>query len=291
VSNDVIPPGGEGEIKASLKTAGRSGPIKKRITVTSDDPATPRLVLTLEGEIVVDVETKPRRVSYGQLGKGEKGTQEFAIEVREPDKVKITKVAIDDDRFNLKRKDGDSAGNATYELEFLGTDELGRVNATVVVEFSGSDVSKIDLPVRASVVGDLVYRRSVNFFKKDGKFDEKEFVIGSRSNRKVKILGLEDPDKHLKLEIINKKGKEGAWIKAGLTNPEASFDKVQRGKIIIKTDDPSEPVIEMRYSISDRSRLSRSPRIPGAKLDRAPKRVKRLSPDDMPGSPSKGERR
>jgi hypothetical protein len=55
----VIPPGGVGKVTASLDTAHYKGVITKAVSVTTNDPATPSVVLQLKGDIVVAVDVKP----------------------------------------------------------------------------------------------------------------------------------------------------------------------------------------------------------------------------------------
>lgn len=258
----MIPPGGEGEIKAIVKTKGRAGALRKRVTVISDDPEQPQLKLMIEGEIVVDVAMKPRRISYGQLSKGEAGEREFSLEVREPEKVKIAGLSIDDERFKIERKSGEADGNATYLLKFKGSDKLTRLHTSVKIEITGSEISTVELPVRATVVGDLVYRKSVYFHKRDGQFKEKEIVVASRSNKRVKVTGVHDAKGLIKHEITRDKDpkKKGAVLKVRVAEPDAEYNEIKRGTLVVKTTDPDEPKISIRYSIADRTRLSRSPK-------------------------------
>jgi len=51
-SQDVIPPGGEASIRARLNLRGRHGFQRKTITVKSNDPNTPNLILTLTGTAI-----------------------------------------------------------------------------------------------------------------------------------------------------------------------------------------------------------------------------------------------
>jgi hypothetical protein len=55
----TIAPGKTGEVHAAVDTADFSGPIAKTLTVLSNDPATPRLTLTIKADVEPQVELRP----------------------------------------------------------------------------------------------------------------------------------------------------------------------------------------------------------------------------------------
>jgi hypothetical protein len=58
----VIEPGATGYVRAKLLTSQLHGPVTQPITVTTNDPAAPRIVLTLRAEVVTVVELLPASV-------------------------------------------------------------------------------------------------------------------------------------------------------------------------------------------------------------------------------------
>ncbi|MCP4604729.1 MAG: DUF1573 domain-containing protein [Proteobacteria bacterium] len=251
-----MPPGGEGEIKAILRTKGRSGQTNKKITVVSNDPVNPQLKLSLEGEIVVDVEVKPRVLSFGQLRKGETASRDFTITVNDPDKIKITAVTADNEKYKVLLKSGEPASGAQYDLKFLGSDTLGRQSAKIKVEFEGSASTSIDVPIRVNVVGNLRYSKNLYFIKRNGAFKSRDIVLTTRSGRSVKIKKVKDPDKKLKVEIVDGEGQK-ITISVQVADPEASYEKPSRHKMFIYTNDKDEPKIEIGYTISERRKSSK----------------------------------
>jgi hypothetical protein len=282
----VIPPGGEGEIKAVLRTKGRSGVTKKRITVMSNDPETPNLSLELSGEILVDVAVKPRHLSFGQVGKGEDATREFELEVTEPDKVKILEVAVDDkEKFGLERLEGELSGDSKYALKLKTTKEIGRVTGKVIIKLEGSENDTLEVPIRATVVGDLRYSRSVYFNKREGEFPERDIVFTRRSGKDVVVKGAEDADGHLKLEVTTAKGAK-AVVKAAVADPEKDYKKPVRGTVKVKVQDADEPEIDIRYTVTDRPR-SKMSGLRSREMG-APGKPLKLSPKEKPQADEKG---
>ena len=253
----MIPPGGEGKIKAKLRTAGRSGRVKKSILVTSNDPKNPRLRLTLEGEVLVDVRAEPRHLNLGQIAKGAESEVDLALIVTEPEKVEIDQVSIEDERFEIRGTGSPTAGRSEYEVKFAGSDEIGRVATYVVVKYSGSDVDEVKVPIRANVVGDLHYTRSMYFNKREDGFPERTATFSSRSGKKVVIKKVEDPAGKLEVELSRGRDPKQAVITARIKDDDERYPRPERHELKVHTNDPDQPVVELRYTISERGRLRR----------------------------------
>jgi hypothetical protein len=245
-----------------LRTKGRSGKIKKGITVESNDPTNPKIKLTLEGEIVVDVAVTPRTITFGQLGKGETAVKNFAIKVTEPDKIKITSVKIEDEMFELVHKSGNPAGDSEYEVKFKGAKELTRISSRINIAFEGSDVKSMEVPVRVNIVGNLRYSKDIYFHKRGDTFEPREITINTRSGKPIKIIGVSDPDNKLKTKIIEQEGQT-VKVLAEVADATANYDAPDRHKLIIKTTDKDEPEAEISYTISSHARTNRGMR-PGS---------------------------
>ena len=59
-----IPPGGTGTVHAELDTTGFLGPIAKGITVLTNDPANPRLQLTMQAQVEARLRARPGYARY-----------------------------------------------------------------------------------------------------------------------------------------------------------------------------------------------------------------------------------
>lgn len=248
----MIPPGGEGEIKAVLSTKGRNGQIQKQISVNSDDPNTPRLVLTLKGEIVVDVTFDPGFLSFDRVGKNEKASKEFSLHVNEPDKIKVSSVAIGNEDFDIERISGSADGDAKYKVTFKGSDKIGSIATSVQFGITGSDAVKAELPIRIAVMSNLEYRKGIYFRKTEGVFKPQEITFRSRSGKPIEIKGVEDPDRLLKLKVVKSKGIE-ASISAEVIETTVREERSSGHKLLVKTNDPDEPVAEIVYSVFQKS--------------------------------------
>jgi Protein of unknown function (DUF1573) len=88
-----IEPGKTGKVKVVIHTDGFTGAIAKAVTVYSNDPATPRLVLTVKAEITAHVLAEPSYVRFVQ-------TQTMA-----PETTGVTVWSPDDPKFAVTGAD------------------------------------------------------------------------------------------------------------------------------------------------------------------------------------------
>ena len=248
VSANRIAPGGKGQVKATLSTAGRQGKLSKRIFVTSNDTVDRRLVLSIEGEVAADVVVTPQYLWLKEVKKGDKTSLEFSVTVNEPERVKVSSVTVEDKRFIIRRKSGDPKASAVYELQFLGSLKPESIATQVSVNAEGASNPTLRVPARLEIVGDLRYPKIVQFFKKDGQTNPVDVSFVSRSNKAFKIKRTEDPNNVLKLEIVESNGPN-AKIRAQLADEKASLKPATRYTFTVYTDDRSEPKVEIGYMV------------------------------------------
>jgi hypothetical protein len=231
-----------------LKTAGKQGPIKKRITVTSNDPSKKDLVLELEGEITVDVIVEPRDISFKQVSKGQTDTREVSIKTAEPGSIKIDGVKIEGAQFELKQVSGDLATESKWSVKFLGAQELGPTRTSLIVSYTASGPQTLTVPVRATVVGDLMYQRTVRFVKSQtGEIAPRTIQFKSRTGKPLKISKIEDPDGLLKYEIT-KAQSDGPEIVLTVPDPSKELDARTPHVLKVHTGSIDEPVAEITYT-------------------------------------------
>jgi len=79
-----IPPGDVGEIDVTFRSGSRRGRFAKHVYVSSNDPANPRIDLTVSGEVKVEVDVTPRGIYIGKMKVGqtlERWVELTAVEV------------------------------------------------------------------------------------------------------------------------------------------------------------------------------------------------------------------
>jgi hypothetical protein len=258
VSAKEISPGGETEVKATLSTKHRHGTLRKAVTVFSNDPKTPKLVLTLKGEVTTDIVVKPSSFYFGRLKKGEKAEKTFSAVSSEPEKIRILSVRIEHDRFTLHPSpDVETTGN--YTLRFKGGRELGVINTAVDIRYRSDRERHTKIPVRLEVIGDLIYTQYVRFFERDGKFPVREVTFSSRSGKPVVLKSARDPHGLLKL-TIDRSDKKRPKVRAEVKNGQTSHAGPKRYEFNVRTGDRDQPVVRVGYTIAKSRHNKLNPR-------------------------------
>ena len=91
ISQKTIPPGGQAEVTTRLSLRGRQGPQHKTISVESNDPKQPTLVLCLEGTAIEEMRIQPNQLFFGRITTDSSVTGVVEITVQSTNAVKVTR--------------------------------------------------------------------------------------------------------------------------------------------------------------------------------------------------------
>jgi hypothetical protein len=153
VSAKEIPPGGVGEVKATYKSKGAQGKVKKSITVETNDPDNPRVSLTIFGEVTAEVMVKPRYVNFRNVSKANPPRPiPLEIRLREGEGLKIKQVSADNPSIVLeeeKRTDNE----AVYAVSLAENVPTGRLTGKILVKTNSKKSPKTEVPFYAFVEG------------------------------------------------------------------------------------------------------------------------------------------
>ncbi len=110
ISADVILPGKEGTIRATLDTKQFSGEKAKSINVHSNDPLSPVTTLTLRGEITVEVEVEPSELYAGRLRRGREETYTVYVLYDEKKAIEVTGITHTHPAITVQTEDVQTGG-------------------------------------------------------------------------------------------------------------------------------------------------------------------------------------
>jgi hypothetical protein len=254
LSADVIPPGGEGEIKVTLTPKGNAPEISKKIVVESNDPEQPKFTLTMHGSLIFDATANPSMVSMRDLALNTPGTGTFKLQMAEGTTAKVVSVTVmNPEKFEVRRLDGAADGNATYEVKYLGRETVGSDQTRVIVKTTGENTPELFVAVQASAALNLRYADKLRFTWRDGVLQERVLRISARHGDAPKIEKVEDPDGLLDYEVLESQGPM-ASVRLSIRQAqlEALAPEARRGthKMIVHTSDKEEPRVEIEYSVA-----------------------------------------
>ncbi|MBT3878348.1 MAG: DUF1573 domain-containing protein [Candidatus Scalindua sp.] len=205
---DTILPGETGEIKATFSSGSASGNIKKSITVSSNDPDTPKYRLTIFGEIIKDLIIKPEHIDFGSVSTGEKISKTVSIKSQtEPDfkikKITPSKPFIDAKIVAVKN------GEYIIEITLNRNSVIGRLSGGIYLETNSQIESKVNIPFFGEIAGDIsTYPKKIYFGSvvKGKELSQKIYVKANKSN--IEILKIKTFPDYISTRIIEKKESE-----------------------------------------------------------------------------------
>jgi len=256
-SDAFIEPGRETTIKARFALKGRNGKQRKRITVESNDRATPRLTLHLVGEAWADVQCTPDRLYWGNIRADaslEKSVNlvfhgdepRDIIAVESPSAVFITETDI----IALGEK-------YTIKIRAEPPLPLGPFQGELQVFTDHPAFPVIRIPMQGRVVGELyTLPDEILVDPRDAKPVSRFFAVKSSStNRAFKLVSVNimPPDTHVTTQI---RPMLSPGFRVELRNIPVTTNLDDRW-IVIKTDLDSAP--ELRIPIRRRPSVTPTP--------------------------------
>jgi hypothetical protein len=156
LTNKTIPPGKTGEIKAKFNSGSNRGNIKKSITVLSNDPGTPSYKLTISGEIIEDINIKPRNINFGSIAADTNTEKTVTVTIKslsEPD-FKINKITPSQpfiDTSIVEEKDGEYIIKVTLK----NYHKIGRFSGKINLVTNSTKQKKSNIPFNGEIAGDV----------------------------------------------------------------------------------------------------------------------------------------
>lgn len=248
----MIPPGGEGEIQVTLKPKGGHAEITKNVVVLSNDPAEPRFTLTMKGRLLVDMVAQPPSVSIPNLAPGEPGTASFSVERSQGSTATVTSMRVEDtEHFSIREVEAGPGALATYEVRFEGRADAGTSATRAIIETTGDHTPKLEIPVRANAVYNLIYPKRFAFARRGGGEGPLEHTIriSTRRGDPPKIGKVEDPDGLLDIEVLKADGPSVSIRVRVREDQVAKLDERAVHELVVHTGDPHEPRLELSYSM------------------------------------------
>jgi hypothetical protein len=247
----VIPPGGEGKIRVTLRPKGQHKEINKSIIVLSNDPEQPRFTLTMKGSLLVDVTAEPATLMLRDLPPGEPGAETFSLLLTEGSKAAVESIRIEDtELFSIRPIETAPGALATYEVGFRGRKEVGASTTSIIVATTGENTPELKIPVHASVAFNLRYPKRFGFTRREGKPLVQTVRITTRRGDAPKIGKVEDPDGLLDIEVLEPEGPTTSIrMRMREGEPTGQVDGVPH-TLIVHTNDPDEPRLELEYRVT-----------------------------------------
>ncbi len=152
-----LSPGDSGQVRFSCDTSQLTGPVRLTATIHSSEIARRAVVLTLDGEVVLDVLAQPSRVYLGKVLRGERKRGVFSMLLGSPGGRRVAIRGVDaPGRYigvhQARRTNG-------FDVSIAAEAPLGQFTEDVVVSTSSERFPSVTVPVTGIVVDELPARR------------------------------------------------------------------------------------------------------------------------------------
>ena len=217
VSSPTVKPGASEKIRVTFDTSGFFGPKKKTVSVLTNDPENPERVFTLTGHVATGLTTTPTKIEFGEVfptsAKGAR-VQEVSLEVEDGSSLEVSRAGSLSKYLKLSPvvKQG---RRATVQVELLPNAPKGDLRDRIVFEFVDDRRAPVNVPVIASVKGDLrVSPATISFGVVEGReVLERRVRFENKSAQSVSVRSIKSSDPAVSASLVEvQPGKQGVVI-------------------------------------------------------------------------------
>ena len=246
-SSEPIKAGESQAVHVQFDTAGFSGEKFKTIRVNTNDVSNLSLVLSLRGTVQPDVLVEPQSVFFENVVRGvvgESSTRVVTISVREGASTTITGVKSFSGSIQMRERES-TPRRRVIEVSIDPSAPLGEVRDRIIVGLSGPNESTINVPVFASVQGQLSLQPSQVSF---GVIEGKELLVRSVKfeNRGAQLVHVKELRTNSPAVTATfKEVQPGKNYVVRVVVDPAKVKRDLRAAVEVVTDDPQEPSLSL----------------------------------------------
>lgn len=246
LTNDTIPPGETGKIKATFSSGSVNGNIKKSITVLSNDPATPKYRLTISGKIIKDLIINPEHIDFGSVSVNAESSKTVTIKSQTEPDFKIKKIIPSKPFIDAKIIEEEN-GEYNIKVALKHNPVIGRFSGGIYLETNSQIQQKVNIPFFGEIEGDIsTYPKKIYYGSvvKGKELSQKLYVKINKSN--IEIVKIKTFPDYISARIVEKKESENPhYLIEVKLNSEAVTGNIG-GVLELHTNSKIQPVTLVR---------------------------------------------
>lgn len=147
-TRDILP-GGSGEIHATFVTKRYEGKQEETITVYSNDPVKPEIVLTILGIIKTEVAVIPQGINFGNVKKGETAIGRVQLLQLSQNTLILNKIEFNEEYLNVEtsRFREENSRGINIDITLNPEAPLGEFSEVITLHTNLEKRPRIDVPV------------------------------------------------------------------------------------------------------------------------------------------------
>ena len=205
MGGSVLAPGESTSLEAKVNFKGKRGSQSKKVTIISNDPENPKMVLKIIAQVVADVDVIPKRVDITTTSSRKGGEREVQVVNKGEAPLNITKVTSSNKSFEFKQETVEEGRLHKILVTAVPPFAQTSVKGSVIIRTDHPKYPTISVPVQVRVVSDVVVVPRVINVPDDGRTTTPvsfRLALRTRSGRDFKILGVEPPLDSVKVDVI-----------------------------------------------------------------------------------------
>jgi hypothetical protein len=245
LTNNTIPPGKTGEIRATFNSKSYTGNVNKSISVISNDPERPSYKLTISGKIIEDVSIKPRNINFGSVYIGEKTNKTVTIKSQTKPDFKIKKISPSKPFINASIVE-EKNGEYVIKVVLKDNHKIGRFSGGIYLKTNSRIQKKVNIPFFGEIVGDITtYPKRIYYgiTTKGKELTQKLFVKINKIN--TKILEVKTFPDYVSTKIVEQGETDNPnYLIEVKLDAETTIGKIN-GVIELHTNSKIQPVVRI----------------------------------------------
>lgn len=253
--DETIAPGATGKIHAELDTTDFGGGISKGMTVFTNDPDNPRLVLTIKAEVKPHIFVRPGFARFVQTQAADVGKVEQLVWTDDYEGLKITETVSPYPFIDLAYREAtdeerEAKGKGkqyvvTVSLKY-GQAPVGPIAEFVRLKTNHPEQGEVSIPISGFVRPMVVLtpeRADLGSIAADEDGIDIGFLLKNYAEEELKVQfdGTDLPGATATVEEVQQGREFQVWVNLPPEMPKGEFEGVVR----LKTDHPKKPTIEI----------------------------------------------
>ncbi len=265
----VIPPHGQGKIKAVLDTEGEQGQLNKHIFISTNEGKKGEHKLTMRGEVVHPVSFRPAMIDFGRLKTGEAKSLQVKAISREEKNLEIIELDtsahfLDARVLGPKDQASMTEGKVVFEISLTDKAPAGKFVEQVAVQTNLTGNVQNSLYVYGEIIGPIKVDPEMITFSPGINDGESPFIdLSSRDDTRFQVTKVKTdvPELTPVLEAVEK----DRHYRIHFEIPETDEPQNVSGVVRIRTnsDQQSEIVVQVFGMIGNFHDLEKEDNDPG----------------------------
>ena len=247
LANPVVRPGATEKVRVTFDTSGFLGDKTKTLLIASNDTENPEKVFTLKGRVITGFSVEPSRVDFGEISPSSSPAsrqREITFSVAEGTELKITKISSLSN-YLVASPVVTQENKAVVKVEILPTVPKGEFRDRIMFELDGGKRAAVNVPVNASVKGDLRLSPGiVSFGVVEGTQPlERRVQFENKGTKPVAIKEITTSDSALSASMIQvQPGRQGVLVVK--VDPRRVTGDL-KATVEVQTDHPNETLLSL----------------------------------------------